>query len=795
MEGERMASQHDQLSRSILPIPDQKHVGLTTFEATDPDTSYPPIRPLRPPSGAPNVLVILLDDVGFGASSAFGGPCQTPTAERLAASGLKYTRFHTTALCSPTRAALLSGRNHHTVGMGGITEIATSAPGYNSLRPNTCAPLPEILKLNGYNTAQFGKCHEVPVWETGPMGPFDHWPSPGGGFEYFYGFIGGETNQWYPAIYEGTTPVEPWGTPEEGYHFMADLADKAILWLHKQRSMAPDKPFFMYFAPGATHCPHHVPQEWADKYKGQFDKGWDVVREETFARQKQLGVIPQECELTKRHDEIPAWEETDERLRPCLARQMEVYAGFLEYADHHAGRVIDTLSDLEILDDTLIYYIIGDNGASAEGTLIGSTNEMFIAEAPDLLTPERMIEHIDDLGTPRAYNHYAVGWAHAMDTPYQWTKQVASHWGGTRNGTIVHWPSRIQAKGEMRNQFHHVIDLAPTVLEAAGLPFPTMVNGVMQEPLHGVSMTYSFDDAAAAERHETQYFEMFCNRGIYHQGWAAVTKHQTPWIVTGGSGALADDVWELYDTNTDWSQARDLAAEMPDKLAELQRLFEIEATKYNVLPLDPRKAERVNPDIAGRPASVIGKSQLLFSGMHRLQENVFINVKDKSHAVTAQIEVPDTGAQGVIVAQGGSTGGWSIYAHEGRLKYCYNVCGALYSYVTTDAALPAGEHQARMEFAYDGGGYGKGGTVTLFVDGTKVGEGRVERTHPFTFSLDETADVGIDLASPVSEDYGPRGNAFTGKVTWVQIDVDEAAEDPDHTVSPEERFHLAMARQ
>jgi arylsulfatase len=789
-----MAAESTIQSRANLPIPDTKHIGLTTYEATDPDTKFPPIVPLRPPAGAPNVLVILIDDVGFGASSAFGGPCQTPAAERLAENGLKYNRFHTTALCSPTRAALLSGRNHHAVGMGGITEIATSAPGYNSMRPNTCSPLPEMLKLNGYSTGQFGKCHEVPVWETGPMGPFDRWPT-GSGFEYFYGFIGGETNQWYPAIYEGNVPDEPWGTPEEGYHFMADLADHAIRWIHQQRSMAPDKPFFMYFAPGATHCPHHVPDEWIEKYKGKFDQGWDKVREETFARQKELGVIPEDCELTKRPDEIPAWDEMEERLHPVLARQMEVYAAFLEYADHHVGRVIDTLADLDILDDTLIYYIIGDNGASAEGTLIGSTNEMFIAEAPDLATPEWIIDHKDELGTPMSYNHYAVGWAHAMDTPYQWTKQVASHWGGTRNGTIVHWPRKIEAKGEIRSQFHHVIDIAPTVMEAAGLPFPQTVNGVMQEPFHGVSMSYSFDDGEAPERHQTQYFEMFCNRGIYHQGWSAVTRHSIPWIVVGEHPPLSEDKWELYDGSTDWSQAHDLAAEMPEKLAELKRLFDIEAVKYNVLPLDPRQAERVNPDIAGRPAGVKGTSQLFFNGMKRLQENVVINIKDKSHAVTADLEIPEEDVKGVIFCQGGRTGGWSIYAHEGRLKYCYNVCGALYFYVETGEPLPAGSHQVRMEFAYDGGGVGKGGDVSLYVDGSKVGEGRVERTHPFAFSLDETADVGVDLGAPVSEDYPAQDNAFTGTVNWVQIDIDEAAEDPDHTIMGAERFSLAMAQQ
>src|SRR5256714_809989 len=480
----------------MLPIPDRKHVGLTTFDASDPDTSFPPITPLRPPGGAPTVLVTRLDDGGCGASSAFGGPCQTPTAERLAKFGLKYNRFHTTALCSPTRAAMLSGRNHHAVGMGGITEVATSAPGYNSLRPNTCAPLAEVLKLNGYSTAQFGKCHEVPVFEATPIGPYDRWPT-GSGFEHFYGFIGGESNQYYPELWDGTTPIEPERTPEEGYHLMEDLADKAIGYIRQQKAIAPDKPFFVYFAPGATHAPHHVPKDWIAKYKGKFDQGWDKVRDETFARQKKLGVIPADCELTRRPEEIPAWNKTEERLRPVLTREMEIYAAFLEFADYHVGRLVDSLKDLKILDDTLVYYIIGDNGASAEGSLIGTINEVAMGDAPDLVTPELMIERIDDLGTHRSFNHYAVGWAHAMDTPYQWTKQVASHWGGTRNGTIVHWPNGIKAKGELRSQFAHVIDVAATILEVAGLREPKVVNGVEQRPLEGVSMAYSFDDATA----------------------------------------------------------------------------------------------------------------------------------------------------------------------------------------------------------------------------------------------------------------------------------------------------------
>ncbi|MET0591613.1 MAG: arylsulfatase, partial [Polyangiaceae bacterium] len=572
------------MPRSILPMPDRAYRGFVAYDARDPDSKFPPIAPIRPPAGAPNVLVIMLDDVGFGASSAFGGPCLTPNAERLARDGLRYTRFHTTALCSPTRAALLTGRNHHAVAMGGITEIATSAPGYSGLRPNTMAPLPEILRLNGYATAQFGKCHEVPIWETSPAGPFDRWPT-GNGFQHFFGFLGGETNQYYPTLYEGTTPVEPNKTVEEGYHFMTDMTERTIAWIRQQKALTPDQPFFVYFAPGATHAPHHVPKEWADKYKGKFDQGWDKLREQIFARQKELSVIPKDAQLTTRHKEIPAWDEMPAALKPVLTREMEVYAGFLEYADHHVGLLLDALSGLEILDDTVIYCIIGDNGASAEGGLHGTFNEMLGLNGElELETAEFLQSKLDQLGGPASYNHYSAGWAHAMDTPYQWTKQVASHWGGTRTGTIVHWPSGIRAKGEIRSQFCHVIDVAPTILEIAKIPEPTQVHGVTQEPMHGTSMRYSFDDAQAAERHETQYFEIMGNRGIYHRGWSAVTKHRTPWE-SAVDLPFDDDVWELYDGSKDWTQAKNLAKEMPEKLRELQRLFLIEATRYDVLPL------------------------------------------------------------------------------------------------------------------------------------------------------------------------------------------------------------------
>jgi arylsulfatase A-like enzyme len=749
-------SEQDNIQRTVLPIPHRPHTGLVTYDAKDPDTKFPPITQVRPPKGAPNVLIVLIDDAGFGSSSAFGGPCQTPNAEKLAAGGLKYNRFHTTALCSPTRQACLTGRNHHTVGMGGITEIASGSPGYNSVLPNTCSPIARTLKLNGYATAQFGKCHEVPVWETSPAGPFDAWPTGGGGFEYFYGFIGGEAHQWYPSLYEGTTPIEVKKTPEEGYHLMEDMTDKAINWIGQQKALIPDKPFFVYFAPGATHAPHHVPKEWADKYKGKFDQGWDNLREETFARQKKLGVIQPDCQLTPRHKEIPSWDEMPAALKPVLVREMEVYAGFLEYADHHVGRLLDSLKNLNLLDDTLVFYIVGDNGASAEGTLHGTYNEMInFNGASALETPEFLMARLDKLGGPESYNHYAVGWAHAMNTPYQWTKQVASHWGGTRNGTIVHWPKGIKGKGEIRTQFHHIIDLAPTILEIAGLPEPLFVNGVQQHPIEGISLAYSFNDAEAAERHETQYFEMFGNRGIYHKGWTAVTRHKTPWLLIGEKvPAFDDDNWELYDTSKDWSQANNLAKQMPEKLHELQRLWLIEATRYNVLPLDDRVAERINSDTAGRPVLITGNSQILFGSMGRLSENSVLNTKNKSHSVTAEIVVPTSGAERVIVAQGGNIGGWSLYAKGGKLKYCYNLLGIQQFHAESSSAMTPGVHQVRMEFAYAGGGLGKGGTVSLYVDGNKVGEGKVAATAAMVFSADDGCDVGVDTGSPVHQTTG-----------------------------------------
>ena len=788
-------SSPDTKHRSHLPMPNTEKPKFIAYNAKDPDSKTTPITDVRPPKGAPNVLIVLIDDAGFGSSSAFGGPCATPNAEKLAADGLKFTRFHTTAICSATRQALLTGRNHHSAGMGGITEIATGTPGNCSVRPNSMAPLAETLKLNGYSTAMLGKCHEVPVWQTSPVGPFDAWPSCGGGFEYFYGFLGGEANQWYPTLIQGTTPIEPDKTPEEGYHLLDDMADKAIGWIGQQKALAPDKPFFMYFAPGATHAPHHVPKEWADKYKGKFEEGWDKLREQIFARQKEIGVVPQDCEITARSKDVPGWDDMPEAFKPVLRREMEVYAGFLEYTDHHVGRVFDMLKKLNIFEDTLIYYIVGDNGASGEGNVNGCFNEMgYFNGLQAFETPEYLNSKLDKLGGPESYNHYAVGWAHALNTPYQWTKQVASHFGGTRNGTIVHWPKGIKARGGIRNQFCHCIDVVPTILEAAGLPEPLSVNGIAQDPIEGTSMLYSFNDAKAPERHETQYFEIMGNRAIYHKGWTAVTKHYTPWIM-GPRPALDDDIWELYDTTRDWSQSKDLAKENPKKLAELQRLWLIEATRYKVLPIDDRMMEKINPDTAGRPVLIKGNSQVLFAGMGRLSENCVLNLKNKSHSVTAEIVVPEKGAEGVIISQGANIGGWSLYCKEGKLKYCYNWSGLKHFIVGSETSIPAGHHQVRMEFAYAGGGLGKGGKATLFIDGKKAGEGQIEATLAMIFSADDGCDVGEDSGAPVSPEYKPGHNRFNGEIRGIQLAIADAAENSDHLVKAEDAIRMAMARQ
>ncbi len=782
---------NDPLPRDILPIPDRPYVSPTMYDARHPDATYEPIRPLLPPDGAPNILLVLIDDAGFGSNSAFGGPCRTPTLDRLAAGGLRYTRFHTTAICSSTRQALLTGRNHHSVGMGTVSDMATAAPGYTSRRPNTAATIAEVLRLNGYATAQLGKCHEVPTWEWSPAGPFERWPT-GSGFEYFYGFVGGETSQFYPTLIEGTTPVRPGKTPEQGYHLTEDLAAHACLWLTRQVALAPDRPFFLYFAPGATHAPIHLPENWRDRYRGRFDGGWDVLREETFARQKQLGVVPMDCKLTPRPEGIPAWEAMPDELKPVLAREMELYASFLEHTDHCIGRVVETIEQLGALDDTLVAVITGDNGASGEGTLNGTWNEsLTMTGMTGIETPEFLRERLDTFGTPQSYPQYSLGWAHAMDTPYQWTKRVASHWGGTRNGLVVHWPRGIEARGELRHQFHHVIDVAPTLLEIAYLPEPQLVNGVGQQPIEGVGMTYSFDQADAPERHETQYFEILGNRGIYHKGWTAVTAHGPP-VPDWPRRGLDDDRWELYDTNADWTQAHDLAPREPAKLEELKRLFLIEAAKYNVLPLDDRAAARADPDTAGRPVLAREGRQRLYPGVGRLNAFAVINIKNKSHRITAEVVLRSEACEGVIVAQGGLPGGWSLYAREGMLRYCYNFYGIDRFQAEATEPIPRGKHRLGMAFEYDGGGPAKGGTVRLFVDEREVGRGRVERTQPLPFASDEPLEIGRDGGSPVTPDY--RSAEFTGEVNWVDIEIPAGARDCDHEITGGERLKAAFIK-
>ncbi|MGI9623691.1 MAG: arylsulfatase [Acidimicrobiales bacterium] len=785
-------AQDPAIGREILPIPDVPVRTSPALHASDAEA--PPIEPLRPPEGAPNILIVLIDDMGFGASTTFGGPCEMPTFERLAAGGLTYNRFHTTALCSPTRQALLTGRNHHSAEMGSVGEVATSMPGNTSVRPNSVATVAEMLKLNGYNTSAWGKMHQTPAWETSVSGPFDRWPT-GDGFEKFWGFVAGETNQWEPTLFEGTTPVEPRATPEEGYHITEEQVDLAVAWMKAQKTMTPDKPFFMYMSYGATHAPHHVPKEWIDKYSGEFDKGWDVVRTETLEKQLAAGIVPEGTELTPRPPGVEAWDDLTDDQRTVGARLMEAYAGFAEHTDVHTGRLIDALEELEILDDTLVIYIAGDNGASAEGGLDGAFNEtMALNGVPE--TVDDILPHLDDIGSPLAFNHYPVGWAHAMNTPYQWTKQVASHFGGTRNGLVMHWPNGIAARGEIRQQFHHVIDVVPTLLEAAGLPQPYMVNGIAQKPIEGVAMTYTFEDADAPERHTTQYFEMFGNRGIYHKGWTAVTKHRTPWEMGAGNVPdLDDDVWELYDTSSDWSQNNDLSAEMPEKLRELQQLFLIEAAKYNVFPIDDRTGERFNATIAGRPELQSGRASMrLGPGMTHLTENTLLNVKNRSHTVSAQFGVPADGADGVIVAQGGRFAGWALYVHEGRLAYCHNWLGGERYYVRAPDALPEGEVTVQYQFDFDGGAPGAGGEGTLLVNGDVVATGRIDKTVPFIFSADETMDIGCDTASPVTDDYGSGPtNVFNGKLEWVQIDLED--DDVSHLEDPEATYHRILARQ
>ncbi|HTP26264.1 MAG TPA: arylsulfatase [Anaeromyxobacteraceae bacterium] len=753
------------LDRTVLPIPEPTYPPITELDVRK--VTPPPRFEVKAPEGAPNVLVILIDDMGFGMPSAFGGPIHMPTVDRLAREGLRYNQFHTTALCSPTRTALLSGRNHHTNNMGSITETATGFPGNTGQRPDNVAPLAEMLRLNGYSTSFFGKNHETAAWEVSPSGPNTRWPNRSG-FDEFYGFMGGETNQWAPLLYHNQTMVEVPKDPK--YHFMTDMTNKAIAWVEFQKALTPDRPFFMYFAPGATHAPHHVPKEWIAKYKGKFDKGWDVMRERVLARQIKLGVVPPGTKLAPKPEAIKDWATLSADEKKLFSRQMEIFAGFGEYTDTEIGRLVDAIRQTGQLDNTLIFYILGDNGTSAEGGMNGLFNEMTYFNGVQE-TVKDILKHYDQLGGPLSYPHMAAGWAVAGDTPFTWTKQVASNFGGTRNGMVIHWPKRITAKGEIRSQFHHVIDVAPTILEAAGLPEPKSVNGTVQKPIEGVSMVYTFDDPNAESRHKVQYFEIFGNRGIYADGWLAGTIHKAPWEQKPRA-PLLEDKWELYDTRADFSLANDLAAQNPDKLKELQDLFMTEAVKYNVLPIDDRVFERLNAKLVGRPDLMGDRMSLtLHAGMTGMSEAAFINVKNRSVTITADLEIPAGGANGVILCQGGRFGGWSLYVKGGRPAYTYNFLGLTRTTIRGETAIQAGKARLRMDFAYDGGGLGKGGLVTLYVNGTQVGQGRIEHTQPGIFSVDDAADVGMDEGTPVVEDYQPRDTKFTGTIKRVVVTV------------------------
>jgi arylsulfatase A-like enzyme len=761
-----IASAQETLDRTVLPIQEPARPTYSELDARN--VKAPPRFEVKAPKGAPNVVIVLIDDIGFGGPSTFGGPIRTPTFDALAQGGLRFNNFHTTALCSPTRVALKSGRNHHTANAGSIMETATAFPGNTGQIPNSVAPLAEMLRLNGYSTGAFGKWHETAAWETSLSGPFDRWPTHQG-FDKFYGFIGGETDQWYPLIYDGVIKVEP--PKMQDYHFSVDMTNQAINWVKAQQSMTPDKPFFVYYATGAVHAPHHVPKAWADKYKGQFDKGWDQVRNETIERQKKLGVIPANTQLGDRPNDIKAWDTLPAEHRRLFARQAEVFAGFLEHTDDQIGRLRKALEDIGELDNTLFIYISGDNGSSAEGGFVGMYNEMTYFNGITEKV-EDLIPLIDKWGGPQTFPHMSAGWAVAFDAPFSWTKQVASDFGGTRNGTVIHWPKGIKEKGGLRNQFSHVIDIAPTILEAAGLPQPKIVNGTPQTPIEGTSLVYTFNEANAAEQHQTQYFEMFGNRAIYNNGWFARTIHRAPWQ-TGAQKPLPSDVWDLYDVRNDFSLSKNLAADQPEKLKEMQSLFMKEAEKRNVLPIDDRTIERTNPALAGRPDLLGNRTSLtLYEGMQGMLENTFMNIKNRSSKITAELDIPADGANGVILSQGGRFGGWSLYMKDGKPAYTYNFLGLARYTVAAPQGLAGGPATVTLDFAYDGGGAGKGGKAMLYVNGKSVAEGRIEQTQPNIFSADETADVGIDNQTPVAEGIGIGAETrFAGKINKITLEI------------------------
>lgn len=757
-------------AQEVLPRPEPPFagkIGLTykDSEAVKPELKIPATFGLEDP---PNILVVLIDDAGYGQFGTFGGAIPTPAMDRVASSGLRYTRFHTTALCSPTRAALLTGRNHHSVGTGVIGEAGTGFPGYDGIIPKSAATFAEVLREYGYANAWFGKNHNVPDWETSLVGPFDRW-ADALGFDYFYGFVGGDTDQYSPALVEGKKRIEPPDANEDGspYHLTTDLADHAIRTFRAAKAVAPQRPVFLYFATGATHAPHQVPTEWIAKFKGQFDMGWDAYREQTFARQKELGVVPADAQLTPRPESLPAWDSLPEDERKVYARMMEVFAAFTAHTDHEVGRVIDAIDEAGELDNTLILYMAGDNGSSAEGGLNGLLNEMtFFNALPEPL--DTKLAAIDTLGSDKHYNHFPAAWAWAMDTPFQWTKQIASHFGGTRNGLAISWPKRIKARGEIRHQFHHVIDIAPTILEIVGVTFPAQFNGVAQKPIEGVSMVYSFDDADAPDRRTTQYFEMLGSQGIYHDGWMASAIRGVPWLSEPEPGDLLNMPWELYHVDEDFSQADNLADRNPEKLDELVKLFFAEAAKYDVLPLDDRKTERLN--VANRPSLTEGRTSFTYPNLLRLPEGAAPDLKHKSHTITARVVIPEGGAEGMLITLGGRFAGFGLYVQDGKLIYDYNLAGVERYVVPSGEPLPTGAVTLKAVYVTDADRPFAGATVSLFANDAKIGEGDIVRSLPNRVTLDETLDIGFDTGTPVAEGYAMPFR-FTGRLDGVTIEL------------------------
>ena len=751
---------------TVLPLPDFRfrgNVGRTINESDPPE--FP--QPARPPKNAPNIVLILIDDAGYGQFGTFGGLIPTPALDRVANDGLRYTRFHTTALCSPTRAAILTGRNHHSTGTGVITEAATGYDGYTGIIGKNVGTIAEVLRQHGYATSWFGKNHNTPDWETSQVGPFDRWPS-GLGFDYFYGFMGGDMDQFQPTLYENHQLVPRSNDPN--YILTTDLVDRSISWLRQTRSIAADKPFFLYMAPGATHAPHHVSPEFIKKFKGQFDMGWDKYREQVFARQKKLGVVPANAELTKRPAELPAWDSLSADQKKLFARMMEVFAAFTAQTDYEMGRLLDVVRSLPDADNTLVLYQVGDNGASAEGGLVGLLNEnSFFNNVPEEL--QENLKHIDEIGGPKHFNHFPAGWAWAMNTPFQWTKQIASHLGGVRNPLAVSWPARIKDRGGVRTQFHHVIDIAPTIYEAVGIEFPDILNGVAQKPLEGVSMAYSFDKADAPGRRRMQYFEMFINRGLYHDGWWAASRVNVPWVGDSAPANPDTATWELYNLDEDFTQSKDLAKSNPGKLRELQDLWWAEASRFSVLPLDGRKTERLNGELQGRPSLAGHRTSFTYyPGVVALPAGSAPNVLNKSFSITADVELKNGNSNGAILSLGGGDGGYGLYVRDGRPVFAGNFLGRTTTRVTSDNKLGTGKVKIRGEFKYDGGGFGKGGTMLLFVDGKKVGEGRLEQTQAITLGLGGSLDVGEDTGSPVDDSYTPPFR-FDGAIEQVTVDL------------------------